>query len=234
MYAGGGATYVSGIQTGLKDMSLTNCEFVPVVPFASYSEYEDMQDSLIREYQAMVVRDAERTTLWCDMMGGGVEWIVRSGWLYQGEDLFLKFTKGQGKEWCNTMNTMVVHALHTAVRVLVQTRSLMFRPLRQPLTANLWDKITVTDLLKRETINAIADRRESPNNMYDFEFQNFRFVFDDNNESGGEFLPVGQVQAMNLAFAMLAHPRLGRAAAGRILGYDTIKLVLAQFSEPLK
>ena len=216
-------------------MSLTTArEFVPVVPFASYSEYEDMLDSLIREYQAMVVRDAERTTLWCDMMGGGVEWIVRSRWLEQGGDLFLKFTKGQGKEWCATMNTMVVHALHTALRVLVQTRRWMLRPLRQPLTANLYDKIIVTDLLKRETEYAITDRRESPNNMYDFDCQNFRFILDDNDESGGDFLPVGQVQAMNLAFAMLGHPRLGCAAAGRILGYDTIKLVLAQFSEPLK
>lgn len=226
LHGGGGATYVSGIQTGLKNMSLTNREFVPVVPFASYSEYEDMLASLIHEYQAMVVRDAERTILWGDTMGA---W-VRSRWLELGEELFLKFTKGQGKEWCATMNTMVVHALHTAVRVLVQTRRLMNRPLSPSLSSNLWDKIIVTDLLKRETEYAIADRRESPNNMYDFECQNFRFILDDND--GGDYLPVGQVQAMNLAFTMLAHPRLGRAAAGRILGYDTIKLVLGQFSPP--
>ena len=207
-------------------------ELVPVVPFVSYREYEDMLASLIQEYQAMVVHDSERTTLWGDMMDG-VEWIVRSRWLEQGEVLFLKFTKGQGKEWCNSMNQMVVHALHTAVRVLVQTRKQMNRPLSPSLSSNLWDKIIVTDLLKRETAYAIADRRESPNNMYYFECQNLRFILDDNDESGGYFLPVVQVQAMNLAFAMLSHPRLGCAAAGRILGYDTIKLVLAKCSQPM-
>jgi hypothetical protein len=36
---------------------------------------------------------------------------------------------------------------------------------------------------------------------------------------------------MKLAFAMLGHPILGRAAAGGVLGYDTINLVLAKFSE---
>ena len=210
-------------------MSLTTREFVPVVPFASYSEYEDMLASLIREYQAMVVSDAERTTRWGDMMDG-VECIVRSRWEEQGEELFLKFTKGLGKEWCTTMNTMVVHALHTAVRVLVQTRRLMNRPLSPSLSSNLWDKIIVTDLLKRETEHAISDGDDS-DNMHDFRRQNLRFILDDNDS--GDFLTVGQVQAMNLAFAMLGHPRLGCAAAGRVLGYDTIKLVLAQFSLPM-
>ena len=205
-------------------------EFVPVVPFVSYREYEDMLASLIQEYQAMVVHDSERTTRWGDMMDG-VEWIVRLRWLEQGELLFLKLTKGRGKEWCNNMNQMVVHALHTAVRVLVQTRRLMNRPLSPSPSSNLWDKLVVSALLKRETEYAIADRRESPNNMYDFECQNFRFILDDND--GGDYLTVAQVQAMNLAFAMLGHPRLGRAAAGRILGYDTIKLVLAKCSQPM-
>jgi hypothetical protein len=205
-------------------------KFVPVVPFASYSEYEDMLSSLIHEYQAMVVRDAERTTRWCQMMGG-VEWIVRSRWLYQGEELFLKFTKGLGKEWCTTMNTMVVHALHTAVRVLVQTRKQMNRPMSPSPSSNLWDKLIVSDLLRRETEHAISD--DDSNNMDDFRRRNLRFILDDNDEEGGEFLTVGQVQDMNLAFAMLGHPRLGCAAAGSILGYDTIKLVLAKFCEPI-
>jgi hypothetical protein len=95
-------------------------EFPPVVPFASFSEYEAMLDCLIQEYQAMLIHASERTTLWFNIYQG-VEWIVRSHWLEQGELLFLKFTKGQGKEWCKTVNKMVVHSLHAAVRVLVQT-----------------------------------------------------------------------------------------------------------------
>ena len=197
---------------------------IPSVPFASHGEYEYMLACLIQEYQAMVVRDSERTTRWCNMFEG-VEWIVRLGWLEQGELLFLKLTKGLGKEWCQTMNQMVVHSLHTAVRTLVLTRQQMNRP----LSSNARDNPMVSVLLKRETEHAIAERNSSYTNMSDFEQHNFRFVLDD--EDGGDFLTVAQVQGMKLAFAMVSHPRLGCAAAGKILGYDTIKLVLSKFCE---
>ena len=203
-------------------------EFPPVVPFASYSEYEAMLDCLIQEYQTMVVNASERTTQWYHIYEG-VEWIVRYGWLEQGELLFLKFTKGQGKEWCKMFNTMVVHSLHAAVRVLVQTRKQM----NKPLSSNLRDKLIVSSLFKQETALAIGDTQSSDNNMSDFEHKNFRYILDDNNiVDGGHYLTVGQVQGIELAFAMISHPRLGRAASGRILGYDTIKLILAKFSQP--
>jgi hypothetical protein len=38
-------------------------------------------------------------------------------------------------------------------------------------------------------------------------------------------------QAVNLAFAILGHPRLGAAAAGRVLGHETTSLVLAKLAE---
>ncbi len=94
--------------------------------------------------------------------------------------------------------------------------------------------------LPTETKIARGHHKHQP--LYDFECQNLRFIRGDQNlrfirgdknEDPGYFLPVGQVQAMNLAFAMLGHPRLGCAAAGSIVGNDSIKLVLAQFSEPL-
>ena len=214
-----------GVFSGYIRMSVS--EFPPVVPFASFSEYEEMLDCLIREYQGMVVQASERTTQWYHIYEG-VEWIVRFGWLEHGELLFLRFTKGLGKEWCRTMNRMVVHSLHTAVRVLVQTR----KQVNKPLSRTAQDNLIVAALLKQETALAIADRCSSDNNMYEFECQNFRFIRDDNNEDGGDFLTVGQVQAMTLAFAMLSHPRLGCAAAGKTLGYDIIKLVLSKFSEP--
>jgi hypothetical protein len=104
--------------------------------------------------------------------------------------------------------------------------------MNKPLSRNAWDNLIVAALLKQETELAIADRLSSPNNMHEFECQNFKFILDDNNEvDGGDYLTVGQVQNMNLSFAMLSHPRLGCATAGRILGYDTVKLVLAKFSE---
>lgn len=188
-----------------------------------------MLDCLIQEYQAMVVEASERTTRWYHIYQG-VECIVRSGWLHKGELLFLKFTKGQGKEWCTLFNQMVVHSLHAAVRVLGQTREQM----NKPLSSNMQDKSIVSSLLKQETEKAIADRCSIDHNMSDFECKNFRFILDDNNKvDGGCYLPVGQVQGMELAFAMLSHPRLGCAASGRILSYDIIKLVLAKFSTEL-
>ena len=62
------------------------------------------------------------------------------------------------------MNTMVVHALDTSVRVLVQTRTQMQRP----MSGNIQDKHDISALLKREVGLAIADPLSSPNNMYDF------------------------------------------------------------------
>ncbi len=64
---------------------------------------------------------------------------------------------------------------------------------------------------------------------------NFMWIwhYHDNAPWEGEYVPIAQVQAVKLAFAMLSHPRLGCTATGKILGYDTIKLVLTKFSEPI-
>ena len=78
---------------------------------------------------------------------------------------------------------------------------------------------------------AIAEEGLDPNNMYEFEHTNFKYVMlsgdSDEDDTYARELPVTQIQDMRLAFAMLTHARLGEAALGNILGNDTVKLILS-------
>ncbi len=204
-------------------------EFIPVVPFDSYSEYEQLLACVIREYQAMVMDDVAKCRLldWCRFWEGLGDGEKRR-WLIEGMCLFLKLTKGLGKDWCMTMNTMVVHALDTAVRVMVKARKQVY----YPMVGDDEDRLEVARLLERETALAICDERGC--SMSEFKYRNFMCVWqiDDNDFWNISRVPIAQVQAMQLAFAMIAHPRLGCAGGGRKLGGDVIKLILANVFEP--
>ncbi len=63
--------------------------------------------------------------------------------------------------------------------------------------------------------------------MYRLEEENFKLIHTAGDpDDWGELLPYGKIQEMQLAFAMISHPRLGRSALGKILGTDTIKLII--------
>ncbi len=101
------------------------------------------------------------------------------------------------------MNTMVVHALDTAVRVFIQTRA----QLDYPMLDSNHEKIIISALLKRETFLAIGDPEGSSSlNMAEFEERNFKWVMlssdpHDDDDEYARHLPIAQVQAMRLAFA---------------------------------
>lgn len=201
---------------------------IPIVPFETYEAYETSVAELIHDYSAMV----ERT-----IMDGGddvgvsignfyrVRWTVRARWLDGGLGLFLKMTGGLGKDWCHAMNTMVVHSLEIAFRIFAEFCDNDGNA-RVP-------SIPLARLLKREVGIAIANRSVTPNNLCRFEELNFQFVhlsppgwmFDP--EIQGEHLPIGQVQAMKLAFAMAMHARLGAASGARVLWNDNVKMILS-------
>ncbi len=135
---------------------------IPLVPFESYDEYEENVRQLIKKYQAMVKRGANIAQISSrSRIFQGLSFGVQGHWLEHGKRLFLELTKGQGEGWCDTMNTMVVHALDTSVRVFVQTRDLM----NYPVTGSAEDQAIVDTMLKRETERAIAERGCTPNNM---------------------------------------------------------------------
>ena len=208
--------------------------FVPVVPYSSYSEYEEMLGNLVVAYEAMAV-DAvtpRRAVVWCGYFEG-VGHGAEVHWLEHGHELFLKFTKGLGDEWCGMMNTVVVHALCTAVRVLIETyRTVGVRT----MDGSYEDQELIRGLLRRETRRAIVDRwRPSANNMYLFRRSNFHKIWHsvcgEDELFGFDEIPVAQWQAMQLGFCMINHDRLGCAAAGNGLSCDVVKLILLKVLE---
>lgn len=203
---------------------------IPIVPFKTYQEYEESLEELINAYRDMMEDSVKDETNISENHGDyGIRWTVKAQWLDKGQKLFLVFTKGLGKEWCETMNTMVVHTLDAVYRVFLEVciqSGLINSDDRIPSTA-------VVSLIKREARFAIANTNVSPNNMCLFEELNFKYVhlrfpgWEFDYEHQGEHLPTAKVQAMKLAFAMALHPRLGAASMARVLSEDNVKMILS-------
>lgn len=204
--------------------------FIPVVPFDSYSDYEKSLRDLVRDYQAMVVKGVQLADLssWIDY-GIGIS-FERDYWIDHGELLFLRFTKGHGRDWCDTMNIMVLHALECSLRVLLRTREKM----GDPMEGSEEDRLEIAELFKTETEMAIADPDyDNRGNMCMFEDRNFKSKTcdilreptpDEDDDFG--MVPLAQAQAKQMAFAMIGHPRLGDASIGRMLGHETVQQIL--------
>ena len=201
---------------------------VPVVPFESFEEYDTKLCELIDAYGKMVEQTVRNEDEDVGSIFGDhhiLRWSVRARWLDAGLDLFLTLTKGLGKDWCQTINTMVVHNLETAYRIFAEFCEQSGNP-HVPI-------VPLARLLKREVGMAIANPRVSPNNMCLFEEANFQYVhlsppgwmYDP--EIQGDHLPAGKVLAMKLAFAMAMHARLGAASGARILCKDNVKMILS-------
>ena len=154
--------------------------FVPVVPYASYSEYEEMLESLIVAYEAMVV-DAfsGRDACW-SRYSEAISRDIEEYWWKHGRELFLKFTKGMGDDWCDTMNTMVVHVLGTAIRVLIQTLKMK----GMKMDDYYEDREHIRGLLKRETRLAIFD------NMGLFKEYNFLVIWKNGDMGDYDRIPI--------------------------------------------
>jgi len=208
-------------------MSL-QCAFIPQVPFASYEEYEEMLKSLISGYECMILQSFNTCNVarWCQFHEE-ISSECRDHWLEHGRVLFLQFTKGLGSDWCETVNTMVVHAINAAVRATITTRQLM----GAPMDGGLDDQALLRELLKNETRYAIAHREWYPDNLHLFEQRNFQDVWRHDDWLSYDCLPIAQLQALQLAFCMLGHGRLGGGGAGRGLSGDVIKLILMKMLE---
>jgi hypothetical protein len=200
-------------------------EFIPLVPYNSYEEWKEMLKILIVSYQAMVEEGVSRCKIrnWCCYYEG-ISDGAKQFWELHGRDLFLEFTKGYGKDWCITMNKMIIHSLDTAVRVFIQTVDM----LGYRMSGSLDDKMEISSLLYKEVEKAIANPNEDPNNMTLFMERNFQDVWASNEMMEVVWLPIAKVQEMKLAFAMLGHPRLGRSAVCGALSCDVIKLILSE------
>ena len=192
-----------------------------------------MLESLIVAYEEMVLGAVtpRRVAGWC-RYHEGISPSCEGDWQEHGHELFLKFTKGLGIDWCFTMSTMVAHALGTAVRVLIQT----LRMRGMEMDGNYDDQEHIRGLLKRETRLAIFDGGRAPAHMYLFMERNFHHVWRYDDEGLFEDydnIPIAQWQAMQLGFCMINHERLGcgSGGAGKGLGCDVIKLILLKVLE---
>jgi hypothetical protein len=197
---------------------------IPEVPYESFNEYQDMLENLIVEYQAMVHASVERARFpeWC-AFPTGISLIVQMNWQEEGTNLFLKLTKGLGGDWCLDMNFMVVHVLTTSFRVWTQTR----KQLGYHEANDAHAKHFICALLKQEVRNSINEPWRYPTNMYNFEHRNFQASWPLDDQEEIEYVPIAQARNVQLAFAMITHPRLGSTAAGKVLSYDSVKHILS-------
>lgn len=199
-------------------------QFIPVVPYNSFKEYQDMLAELIRNYQAMVKEGVEIANIenWIRVYEG-LSFGAKDYWLEHGKRLFLQMTKGLGDDWCYTMNLMVVHALDTCLRVVIETH----RGFGMPLSGSPACRLLIATFLAQEAEKAIADPKDDPNNMSEFFDRNFVFiVYGEDWWDDSDWIPIKQLQEMQVAFAMLTHARLGHNALGHMLGLDVIKTIL--------
>lgn len=196
--------------------------FLPIVPYESYAEYRALLEQLIEEYCAVVERGLRDACIgtW-RRLHPGLSYGIWDRWSDKGVELFMALTKGYGRDWCETMNRLVMHALDTTVRVMVQSH----------LRLGCWigeteeDRVFVLDTMLYETRRAISVQERSSNNMASFAEANFQIMVpsdvDRDNACADEWrVPVGKVWDMKLAFLMG-----GAEATG--LGEDMVRLVLS-------
>ena len=207
-------------------MGSADVSFIPLIPYESHEEYEELLLDLKNNYMKMVQKGIDLANLpgWCSYYCG-LSLGVRGHWLENGTGLYLKLTKGLGKEWCDTVNTFVVHSLDTALRVMIQTHGILGRNMRG--TQN--DKTLISLMFKREVPMVIRDDSTDPNLMYSFEHVNFEYImsWDDDMMDDAYYCPRVKFQEMQLSFVMGLHSRLGNNSIVRILSDEMTKLIFS-------
>ena len=201
----------------------SNVSFIPLIPYESREEYEELLLELKDNYMKMV-QDGVNSAGWCGGHGG-LSLGVKGYWIENGTELYLKLTKGLGKEWCDTVNSLVVHSLDTALRVMIQTHGILGRNMLG--TQN--DKTLISSMFKREVPMVIRDDSIDPNLMYSFEHVNFEYImsWDDDMMDDAYYCPRVKFQEMQLSFVMGLHSRLGHSSIVRILSDEMTKLIFS-------
>jgi hypothetical protein len=185
-------------------------ELVPLVPYESFTEYRTLVDEVGDAYSNMVRIGIEtgNMQLW-SVSSYGLSLGVKNHWLNQGSDIFLKLTKGIGRNWCELVNMFLVNTLDTAARVFVYTRV--------PFPVTGFGDIQesrreIFDILERELRLFIHDWHINPMGYYSFYHTNFIFYRNSSSvieEIDDKYLPINKFQDIMSAFAMGMHERLG-------------------------
>jgi hypothetical protein len=206
-------------------------ERIPVVPYESHREYLQLKGEMIKEYDTMVKEaiDAETKREAQDerllrLAYIGLPWEMKHHLLSKGTDVFLKLTKGAGREWCKLVNSFLVAILDTA------TRALVFKSIEFPSAG--YDEAVgqLLSYLKKEAFLFISDRNMNPMGYFSFfhtNFKEYRIPFTNFDDDHDHMIPMAKFQHIMAAFAMGTHDRLGSESCVNVLDGDTLRRVFA-------
>lgn len=209
---------------------------LPLVPYESYSEYEALTDGLVTEYTTMVKQNLENhasdsTLRPLYMAHYGLSWNVTRHWMRNGSGIFLKLTKGLGREWCDLMNVYLIDLLNTAARIFVRARFIDFGV---HMAESEFDGGIgmICDLLDNEIRRFIHHKEINPMMCYSLRRLNFILYYSDSsdhdlNDLNQLFMPIWKFQDIMAAFAMGRHARLGRNCVIGMLDDELIRLIFA-------
>jgi len=206
-------------------MTQQDC-FIPLVPYESIEEYEDLLDEFQRDYKEMIKGIIHPSYLgeWCYIQG--LDYDTEEHLMEHGIELFLKLTKGKGVHWCKKMNNMVCCALKTTIRVYVEIRESVGYPMTREFDKN---KFILLSLLKKEVSHVIQnDWIYNTENIGGLSVENFKSitVFSDEHYKK-YYYPIQKFQDMQLAFAMGLHERLGKDSSVNMLHNEMVPFIFS-------
>jgi len=198
---------------------------VPIVPYESIEEYEDLLSEFQRDYKEMVKGIIHSSHLgeWCYIQG--LDYDAEEHLMEHGIELFLKLTKGKGVHWCKKMNNMVCCALKTTIRVYVEIRESVGYQMTREFDEN---KLILSSLLEKEVSHVIQDDWICTENIGCLRFENFKSitVFSDENYKK-YYYPIQKFQDMQLAFIMGLHERLGKDSSVNMLHNEMVPFIFS-------
>lgn len=188
-------------------------ETIPFVPYDSFMECRLLLKVVFDEYSSMMWRGLEigNMQLW-SIAAYGLSQGVKRHWMMHGVNIILKLTKGIGREWCESVNLLLVNSLNTAARVFVFSR------VPFPVTGfgDFRDYVhDVFDILERELSIVLHSWDIGPFGSYSFYLVNFKYyrsISSDTSDSEDNdlfYMPIGKFQDIMTAFVMGMHQRLG-------------------------
>ena len=212
---------------------------IPLVSFESYHEYQTLLQSIRRDYAEMVERiliDVNNSSIpyinatlmpWSIGHYGFMRSVLRR-WIKEGEKIFLKLTKGVGRDWCSLVSINFATRLNTAVRVFVMNNPL-FESARSSMAGFEECREEILDFLRKEIDYNIDEEDLNPNDRNNtLESVNFTYyslaprnvsdpflTYYTPDENHG-MMPIGKFQEIMLAFAMGTHTRKTEAARTEI------------------
>lgn len=189
-------------------------DLVPYVHYDSLDEYFGMVRQLKREFYDLAEKFVENA--FCDVMTRpcSISYYgllgIWKGMSFKGLKLFLKLTKGRGRNWCVSFNAMLLSRMDSAARAYFYYHS---QPTSDDESQECKNDLTL--VLKREIKLFLKNGEIFHDGYYSFTRKNFKcYPSSIDLEQPVEncnscYLPIATFQEIMLAFAMGTHKRLG-------------------------